>query len=239
MGLIDGLIKALLGQAISSTIKNIQEDHERELYSAAEQEGISPLEYVKRQAPASLVNSCEVHKSDPDKLESIVYTYISKGLCKEYIAKTLYYEYTAEYIRQAASENNLSPIEYIWTQIPSDIAAGCKSRFSNLPELEKYLFHCVNQKKIKPVYKFIILDECNKSFSSDSSQNTNDTPAVITLAEKFKGLAPDHILQHCDSIISKPILVETYLNQCVLQNKISSKTADTILKYCTGISSQK
>lgn len=152
-------------------------------------------------------------------------------------------------------ESVFSEDDYLaqWADIQHSVPQMMKDRcveFSgDANRLEKYLNNCaqesiIQQKHIPAIIKQFVSAEQFEQWRTlkesqrgiDSAQQNNSVDSVegkVTLANMLRGCAPDDVLQHCDSISHKPILLETYLMQCENQKKISHTTAQKLLEQYT------
>lgn len=153
------------------------------------------------------------------------------------------------------SEREFSEVDYStqWTDvqhaIPQCVIDRCKEFSGDINRLENYLNNCAKESLIKREYIPAIIkqyvsseqfeqwrkrkEKIRKDESTQNNDSNGSSLRKVTLANQLKGIAPDEILQHCDSISHKRILLETYLMQCENQEKISHKTAEILLEQYT------
>ncbi len=130
--------------------------------------------------------------------------------------------------------------------VPQAVIDHCGELSGDIVQLEKYLNTCANDRLIKRRHICAILREYASPYEFEKwfKQNNPEAAAAepvqnnssqnkVSLATTLKGQAPDAVLQHCDSISDKKVLLETYLMQCENQGKISHQTAVFLLEQYT------
>lgn len=130
--------------------------------------------------------------------------------------------------------------------VPQAVIDHCGELSGDIVQLEKYLNICVNDRLIKRRHICAILREYaspyefekwfkqnNPEPAADEPLSGNSSQNRIRLANTLNGKAPADILQHCDSISDKKVLLETYLMQCENQGRISHRTAAYLLEQYT------
>lgn len=130
--------------------------------------------------------------------------------------------------------------------VPQMVKDRCKEFAGDINRIENYLNNCakeslIRRKTIPAIIKHFVSPEqfehwraLKESHHGNRATQQNDSidsvQKKVTLAHKLAGSAPNEILQHCDSISHKRILLETYLMQCKNQGKISQETATMLLE---------
>lgn len=216
----------LLPSLIKHSIEHAHDEDVEKLKKDIEKSGLSDFEYAKRRLKQDSIDKCAERSGEPDKLKALLDTYVNQRIITNQIAEILFDGYTKSYFQQIAKETNQSPVDYIFTRLPSTVATDCKMLWDNPVELEKYLKACITEKRITEIAAKILLDANLKDFS----QKMKALGENCKLAQILKGIAPDDILRHCDTVAHKPVLLETYLMQCVNQDKITQETAKVLLE---------
>lgn len=160
----------------------------------------------------------------------------------------------ASAIAKALNRNNKSDqidFNMHWNDLPRSVPQAvldhCSELSGDVLQLENYLNVCANDRLIKRRYICAILEKYaspedfaewfqqnNPELLAKKASANNSSQNKVSLANILKGQAPDAVLQHCDSISDKKILLETYLMQCENQGKISHETAAFLLEQYTG-----
>lgn len=199
---------------------------EEQLKKDIEKSGLSDFEYAQRRLKQDSLDKCAELSGEPDKLQALLNAYVDQRIITSQIAEILFDGYMKSHFQQIAKEYNQSPVEYIFTCLPSTVAADCKMLWYNPAELEKYIKTCITEKRITEIAAKILLD----ANLTDFSQKMKALGEPCKLAQLLKDIAPDDILHHCDTVAHNPVLLETYLMQCVNLDKITQETANMLLE---------
>ena len=148
-----------------------------------------------------------------------------------------------------SSDDYLTHWADIQNSVPQMVKDRCAEFSGDANRLEKYLNSCADESIIKYktipaiIKQFVSAEQFEQWHALKESQRGNDpaqqkhlvssADGKVTLAAKLRGCAPDDVLQHCDSISHKRVLLETYLMQCENQKKISHATAQQLLEQYT------
>lgn len=119
---------------------------------------------------------------------------------------------------------------------PEAVLAHCES-VSHKPILvETYLQQCVNQERITEDVAKQILAHYKKVYvpkpepREEKPQKTRKSSDGSVFGG-FRGEIPDYILDYCESVVQKPVLVETHIQQCMNRKRITQEQARELLEY--------
>ena len=132
------------------------------------------------------------------------------------------------------TENLFAPFRSL---VPEKILRYCESVADKPILVETYLNQCLNQGRLPEDTVVRMLDHYrkNKPEPKPVSVEVSDPYAKYeddgTIFGRFRGHVPDYVVDHCESVAYRPILVETYLQQCVNQDKITKGRAAEMMKH--------
>lgn len=221
----------LIGSVVSASRNESQEDD----YTADEYN--LKWEEVQSCIPQAVKDRCKEYGDNATRLEKylnacadgrLINSKYIPAIMREHLSAQAFSAWCG--IPDVSIVNNLNELK---EKVPDKILTCCASIADSPEFMEKYLKQCQVQGKIDEETRIKILSfvpqkkELNSPTQNQSVQNPQK---VVILATSLKGIAPDSILQYCDSIAHKKVLLETYLMQCQNQGKLNKKTADTLMK---------
>lgn len=138
-------------------------------------------------------------------------------------------------IRVAAEEAGLAADEYVLSKIQPSIASRCRQSLHDPAKLREVLTHYTD-KNLMSVAEARVVWEAHKNDAINAAMERVElyfqTPKdAYRLAEVLGELIPRYILDHCDSVMENEILLNTYILQCVNNEKISVENAN-LLREC-------
>jgi len=125
--------------------------------------------------------------------------------------------------------------------VPSHIIQYCESVAQKPVLVETYLQQCVNVGKLSEEKAKSMLEHYkkNKPVAAPAVSHEPNPHAQIvddgTIFGRFHGHVPASILEYCESVSHKPILVETYLQQCVNMGRVTPERAKEMIAHYKSV----
>lgn len=132
------------------------------------------------------------------------------------------------------AENLFAPFRSL---VPENILRYCESVADKPILVETYLNQCVNLDRLPrdTVERMLDYYRKNKPEPKPVRVDVPDPYAKYendgTIFGRFRGHVPDYVVDHCESVSYRPILVETYLQQCINRDVITQERAADMLKH--------